>query len=439
MNKKPCHFISLVYEFINADESIKTYRTEERFFTRKRKMPFNLLALMMLGLLRKTLALELNSFYSKIDKKFQEVSQSAFIQNRYKVKPKLFYQISSLIATDYYIDNDANVKLYKNHRLLAVDGSMVNLPVTEDTVEHYGYYNNQNETNDIVLGRVSVLYDVLNNIALDGLLRNCEESEGTLFKAHLSMVQPGDLIAGDRNYPSFNSAYEISERQCEFLFRCKINFNKLVCTFVESSKKEWITDLAPQQGISFKNLPYDKNERIKVRLIKVELESGETEILMTSLLDKKKYPFHDFKDLYFQRWGVETYYDRFKHIIEVERFSGKSHQFIQQEFNCALYISNMQSILTQDIEVEKEIKVKTKNRKWEYKVNQSVSLGFIREKIISIFIVEKKESKELLKELQKLFVRNLIPIRPDRNYKRNTSKYRHRVKPKQFSNRRLLL
>jgi len=394
---------------------------------------------MMRGLLRKTLALELHNFYSKINKKFQEVSQSAFIQNRYKLKPELFYQISSLVATDYYIDNDVNVKLYKNHRLLAVDGSMVNLPVTEDTAAHYDYYNNHCKTNDIVLGRVSVLYDVLNNIALDGLLRNCQESEGTLFKAHLSIVQQGDLITGDRNYPSFNSAYQISVRQCEFLFRCKINFNKLVCTFVESNKKEWATELAPQQGISFKNLPYDKNERIKVRLIKVELESGETEILMTSLLDKKKYPIQDFKDLYFQRWGVETFYDRFKHIIEVERFSGKSHQFIQQEFNCALYISNMQSILTLDIEVEKQIKAKTKNRKLEYKVNQSVSLGFIREKLISLFILDKKGSKEVMNELKKLFVLHLIPIRPDRKYERNTSKYRHRVKPKQFSNRRLLL
>ena len=99
----------------------------------------------------------------------------------------------------------------------------------------------------------------------------------------------------------------------------------------------------------------------------------------------------------------------------------------------------MQSILTQDIEVEKAIKAKTKNRKLEYKVNQSISLGFIRAKLISLFILEKKERKEVLKELKELFVLNLIPIRPGRRYKRDTSKYRHRVKPKQFSNRRLLL
>ena len=169
------------------------------------------------------------------------------------------------------------------------------------------------------------------------------------------------------------------------------------------------------------------------------MESGETEILMTSLLNKKQYPTNDFQALYFQRWGVETFYDRFKNLIEVERFSGTNHQFIQQEFNCALYISNMQTILTQDIDVEKQVKAKYAGRKLVYKVNQSLSLGFIREKIIELFVLNQKDSKQILVELKQLFVEHVVPIRPNRKYKREPDKYRQRTKPKQFGNRRLLL
>lgn len=393
----------------------------------------------MLGLLRKTLALELHSFYAKINKQFKKVTTSAFVQNRHKVKPALFYEINRLVASDYYVDNEANVNLFKNHRLLAVDGSTANLPVNENTIEHYGLFNNQKGTNDIVIGRISVLYDVLNNIVLDGLLSHYKKGEVPLFQAHLSFIEANDLLILDRMYPSFDAAWRIRQKQAHFLFRCKTTFNNLTKGFSQSSKKEWITELQPSQHKSLKHLPYDKNERIKVRFLKVELESGETEILMTSLLNKKKYPANEFKVLYFQRWGVETFYDRFKNLIEVERFSGKNHQFIQQEFNCALYISNMQTILTQDIDVEKQVKAKYRGRKLVYKVNQSISLGFIREKLIEIFVLGQKESEQLLEELKQLFVLNVIPKRPNRKYKREPDKYRQRTKPKQFGNRRLLL
>jgi len=59
-------------------------------------------------------------------------------------------------------------------------------------------------------------------------------------------------------------------------------------------------------------------------------------------------PYADFKELYFKRWAIETYYNRFKNIIGVEHFSGTSCQSILQEFYCALYMSNMQAILTMD-------------------------------------------------------------------------------------------
>jgi hypothetical protein len=39
--------------------------------------------------------------------------------------------------------------------------------------------------------------------------------------------------------------------------------------------------------------------------VRIELDSGETEVLITSLLDQTRYPYAVFKDLYHQRWPVE--------------------------------------------------------------------------------------------------------------------------------------
>jgi hypothetical protein len=343
--------------------------------------------------------------------------------------------LNHLIVKEYFTDNDENVKLYKGMRILSVDGSTINLPMTDELVKRYGTFNNQKKTNDVVIGRVSVLYDVLNEIVLDGLLRPFSEGEVPLCREHFKYARKGDLIITDRAYASFESAWLLQQREVDFLFRCKISFSNEVKAFYESGKQDEIIELKPSQHRSFKDLPYNQHSTLQGRLLRVKLDSGETEILMTSLLDRRKFSHKEFKALYFKRWKVETFYDRFKNIIGVECFSGTSHQFIQQEFNCALYMSNMQTILTED--AENEALEKYKDRHYEYKVNRSLALGFIRERLVQMYSY-KRETEKLLEELKQLFIMNVIPIRPGRKNKRDIDKYRQRTKPKQFKNRRII-
>jgi hypothetical protein len=435
-NKRSIHFIQATRDFIFSISTKQRFRVDKTHFTRNRKLPFEHLALCMLKLLRKSLVLELSSFFAEIGSSFKRISPSAFVQGRKKIKPDMFEELNQLIVSEYYSDNEENVRLFENMRILSVDGSTVNLPLTKDLLKYFELHNNQNKTNDVLIGRVSVLYDVLNNIVIDGLLRPFSQGEVTLCREHLKYVKNKDLVIMDRAYPSFDTAWELNKKEAHYLFRCKVGFSKQVAAFYESGAKDKIVEIKPKQKKSFKGLAYGQEASLKARMLSVKLDSGETEILMTSLLDGEKYPQQIFKDLYFKRWGVETYYDRFKNIIEVEKFSGTSRQFIQQEFNCALYLSNMQTILT--IEANKEAAQKYVGRKYEYKVNQSLALGFIRKNLVEIFSSEQK-SEELLEELKKMFVENVIPIRPGRKNKRNVDKFRQRTKPKQFKNRRDIL
>ena len=149
----------------------------------------------------------------------------------------MFYELNHLIVKEYFTDNDGNVQLYKGMRVLSVDGSTVNLPVTKEMEERYGFFNNQKKTNDVVLGRVSVLYDVLNEIVLDGLLRPYSEGEVALCKEHFKYASKGDLIIMDRGYPSFESAWLLQQQEVDFLFRCKVAFSSQVKTFYESGER----------------------------------------------------------------------------------------------------------------------------------------------------------------------------------------------------------
>jgi len=438
--KSSLHFIELSRRFIESITTKRKYRVNEKDFTRDRKLTFATMSFCMIKLLRQNIQVELNSYFSAVNR-FKTTNQlsvtsSAFVQSRKKIKPEMFSDLSKIIATDFYQDNDENIKLYKGHRVLGIDGSTLNLPLTDEIKNIYGLFNNQTKTDDVVIGRVSILYDVLNEIVLDGKLCSIQEAEVPLSRKHFEHAKKGDLIIMDRAYPSFESLYLMIQLGIHGLFRCKHTFSNVVKNFYDSNKKEQTIEIRPGKNHSFEGLPYNKNSTLTVRMIRIVLSSGEVEILMTTLLDNKKYLHKEFKDLYFKRWPIETYYDRFKNIIGVENFSGTSEQFIQQEFNCALYMSNLQSILTK--EAQEEANEKYQNRKYEYKINSSLSLCNIRIKLVELF-TSKKENEVIMQELKTLFVLNVVPVRPNRTFIRDPDKYRTRTKPKQFNNRRCVL
>lgn len=438
--KTSSHFIGISSAFIYSMKTKLLYRNSEKDFSRTRKLPFEELVLCMLKLLRRNIQSEVNSFFKElqgsIKSSVKSITSSAFVQSRKKLKPDLFFDLNNLIAKDYYLDNDEKVKLYKGHRVLSVDGSSINLPITEELKSIYGTFNNQAQTNDVIIARVSVLYDVLNELVLDGKLVPFSQGEVALSREHFRYAQKGDLIIMDRAYPSFESAWLMQQQGIEFLFRCKHTFSNQIKSFYESGELQAVLEIKAKQNKSLKELPYTPEDTITVRMLRIELPSGEIEILMTSLLDNEKYPHQEFAQLYFERWKVETFYNRFKNIIGVENFSGISNMFIQQEFNCALYMSNMQTILMEDAQIEADKKYE--NRKYDYKINSSMSLGLIRERLVRIFS-KNADSENVLKELEALFIINVVPIRPSRNNKRLVDKYRKRTKPKQFKNRRIML
>lgn len=154
---------------------------------------------------------------------------------------------------------------------------------------------------------------------------------------------------------------------------------------------------------------------------------------MTSLLDNQKYPSKIFKELYFLRWKVETYYDELKNKIKVEYFTGYSKMSVLEDFFCAVFISNLQSIIVNDL--QEELAVKNQNTKLDYKINANLIYGFLKNRVLELLFKE-GALEDVYLELQTLFLKNTIPIRPDRNNPRNIGKYRNRIRPVVLKNQR---
>jgi len=366
------------------------------------------------------------------DLNLKSFTKSAFVQYRKKIKPELFKHLSDTIVNEFYTDNEDGIKLWRGFRLLGVDGSCLTLPFTTELKKIYGETKNQSDTG-VVQSRVSVLYDVINNYVIEGVLSPLKIGEGKLAIQHLLHVKENDLVIYDRGYPSFNLMYEHLKLNSNFLMRVKVGFSNITKEFIKSGKLSQIVDIYPGQHKTYNDKEYDKNTSIKLRLVRVELPSGQIELLITSLLNSKKYSNKIFKELYFKRWAVETFYDELKNKLKVEHFSGYSNQSILQDFYAALFISNVQTLIVN--EITDEINDETKGTKYSYKVNNNLSYGFLKNRIINLFF-SNNGMDNTLKELRILFKKNLIPIRPNRIFQRDAGKYRKRLKPKVTKNQR---
>ena len=417
-----------------------TFKLNATDFSRKRKQSFSGTIIFMINLIRKSLVIEIENFVNYYNTfcsttSIELFTKSAFVQYRKKISPKVFKHLSSVLLNEFYTDNELSIKLWNGFRLLAVDGSRLNLPKTKELSTYYGEAKNQNKSG-AVQARISVLYDVLNNYVLDGALSPLSIGEGQLAIKHLKECKSNDLIIYDRGYPGFPLIYELNKVDVDFVIRVKISFSNLIKSFVASGENSEIIEISPGRKRTFIGLPFNGKSKIKVRLVRVELGKGNFEILITSLLDESVYNHEIFKDLYFQRWKVETFYDELKNKLKVEHFSGYSKQIIEQDFEASLFISNVQSLIVQELNDEiNSQSVKRKKQKYDYKINTALSYGILKNKIISLFL-NPKESENMVDELKSIFKKYLIPIRPGRKFERNTDKYRRRVKPKTTKNQK---
>ena len=384
----------------------------------------------MLNFLTRSLSIEIVNFLSFLKRKdiAQETfSKSAFVQARKKIKPEVFKHLNQRIIEEFYKDNSGVLRQFDNLRILAMDGSRLTLPFTKELEEIYGQTKNQTNTY-IVQTKACVLYDLLNEICINGVLSSIDTDERTQAKQLLEHCQANDLIIYDRGYPSFELIYEHYQKNLHFLMRMPLDFSQVVKDFVASGKTSQIVEIKTGQKKSFENKPYTKSSTLKIRLLRITLNGGGIEVLATSLLDSKHYGNEVFKELYFKRWKIETYYDELKNKLKIEEFSGYSNQSILQDFYSTLFVSNIQTLIENEINEEIEKESETKNIKYQYKINTTLSYGFMKDRILELFFT-KNDMNDIINELKELFKKHLIPIRPNRKFERKIGKYRTRTKP----------
>ena len=417
--KKSKKFINYIRNQIYSKQFLESNRKSDKDFTRKRKLTFPKIILFMLNSIRKSLQKELTEFFLNFSNE-KNITNSAFCQSRMKLSHTAFIELNDGIIKGFYTDNIFD--LWNGFRLLAIDGSRLQLPLSLELIEDFGFAENQGAV-PVPMAQASYCYDLLNNMIINSEIDRYETSEYNLALKHLQKCQyEKDLLIYDRYYDGIWFMFYHILKKKDFVIRMARNSITEVQNFFSSNEESKIIEITKlhtdsQKQLNNLNLEF---KLFKIRLVKVILDNGEIEVLATSLLDEKKYPNKEFKWLYGKRWGIETNFDHLKNHLMIEDFTGLSSLSVLQDFFVSMFMANMQQIFIS--EAQDELKDQKKDTEYEYKINKNLSFGFMKDRFIKILL--DKNADRNIKDLKELFKINPSPIRKGRSFPRVFHQFR---------------
>jgi hypothetical protein len=434
-NLKIISELKMFLDDISKDESLRKLITNgEHDFSRNRKLPIDRVAGIIINMPKRSLSIEIQEFFDNLSKGAGCCTKGAFSLQRGKLDPLFFKVWNQWLVDNFYHYYGPKVKRWRGFIVQAVDGSTAYLLNKMEVREYFGAQENQHVS--IPMARVMQVHDVLNDITVWGDIYPIIKSEQSIMASRVRHLAPDSLTLFDRGYPGYALMYMMinEETPKHFVMRCKSAMNMEVKQFLRSRDKCKIVDLAPRK-IAIETLRANgfivtPSTHIKVRMQKILLPGGETEVLLTNLYDERTYSSADLKYLYGLRWGIETAYGKQKNQQQMEQFSGHRVICIQQDYAAGLFVANLQSLIEK--QSGRYLCKVNKQRKHVYRINRNVSWASLKHQIVRLFLHQRP--RKILILLQKAFERNLEAVRPGRKYPRIFKANRLHGKYQTFTN-----
>jgi Transposase DDE domain len=346
--------IGTIRQVLGSDGFCQRHKRRPQDFTRRRHFYFVRTVVFLLQKTVRSVQLHLHEFFDRLGEAWQPVTASAWSQARLKLSHTAFIELNqrAIVEPVYAAGSGFAVKRWRGHRLVGIDSSLMHLPNTEEVGREFGWVACQNQAGACgryAQGRLSVLTDVLNRMALQSLLVGWETGERALAVEHLSVLESQDIALLDRGFASYELFARFIARQRYFVCRCaKSSFGEVNRLFAANRAGQSVkVELRAPNGTVGEIRAAGLPERITVRLVTVRLSTGELEVLATNLLDEQVYATAALGELYHYRWGIETYYGLLKSRLDLENFTGRSPEAVRQDVYATIFLSNLESVLTQ--------------------------------------------------------------------------------------------
>lgn len=367
----------------------------EKDFTRNRKLPFRKMISVLLAMEGGSLTSELLRYFGC---SADTASGSAFVQQREKINADAFPSLF-----DLFVEETDENKLYKGLRLIAADGSDIQIPTNPDDPD--SYFPGSGARGAYSVLHLDVMYDLLQRTYTDALIlghRKANERSSLCKMLQRSQIKNALLIL-DRGYESYNLMAHAQENGWRFLIRIQdvltsrgiaagldlpntdefdVSIDLALFTKQTNELKELFQDRNRFKHVhpeKFDFLP-KKNRKhepvafypISFRIVRFKISNGSYETIVTNL-DKQNFPPNELKKLYGMRWGIETSFRELKYTVGLLHFHAKKVEYIHQEIFARLIMYNFAEMITSHVIISDS------NTKLAYKANFTVAVHACRQ------------------------------------------------------------
>ncbi|HVV71480.1 MAG TPA: IS4 family transposase [Verrucomicrobiae bacterium] len=414
------HVIEHFRERLHGVEFCARHRRCARDFTRERLLTFPIVMLLLLQKTTKSVQRHVQSFFQQMGRVAgSTVTPGAWTQARAKLSHTALIELNQeVVLADFYApEQRGHRRLWRGHRLLGCDGTVLRLPNHPEVLAEFGRQTVQNhhgETGtDYSPARLSVLYDLLNHLGLDAQLAPVSQGEVELALSQLPQVERNDVLIWDRGFTGFVWMAQTLAGGAHFIGRCSTGSYLAAQQLFQANQggqsRVVRLDAGPAQwaALAKRGLP----RQLTVRFVSVRLPDGELEVLVTSLLDAALYPTAEFLEVYHWRWQHETYHQMLKGRLDLENWSGQTLEAVRQDVQAAVLVSNLESLLSQP--AQEELQSGHGQRQYPAQVNRAVSYHALKEKMLDLLWSD-RPSAEVLQQLHRWMRSNPVTVRPDR-------------------------
>ena len=353
---------------------------------------------------------------------------SGYCQARKRISLDLVRSIFERIVGSLEKDDNPG-NLWYGRKVKVVDGTGLSMP---DTVANQKCWP-QNGAMKTGCGFPQMKVVGIFNLATGALLGwadgNKHDHENRLWRRLWKLLNPGDILLGDRGFCSYYNITSLKDLGVDTVFRlhqCRVlNWKRGLRLGVKDRLVKWSRPSIPSKGITAKAWKKVPRE-IQVRIVKVPILipgfRSNTFTLVTTLTDAKKYTAKILAEIYFQRWQVELFFKDIKTSLGMDILSSKTPEQIRKELVMYFILYNVIRGVMLSASKKRQVPLArisfkgtaTQINQWQW-----------------LFICKAKSIKEfhcLLSEFYKAITSALIPQRPGRNEPRAKKR-----RPKNYS------
>lgn len=421
----------IIENVINKESFIDICKLEKNYYIRKRKISPKDLILYELN--KKGLSTKMEILNFNDINNVKDISSVGLFKQREKLNPEAFTYLIQLLLKEFYKNYKKEVKTYKGYVLTAIDGSDFEIPNTKLNRIKY----NGNQQQQCARVTVSTCFDILNHYTLDTIVEKYDYSETKMAEIHYETIDNENILDDfksirimDRGYRNLGNIYAYIKNDNKFIMR-------IASSVYEKEQLSMKTnDEIIEIGYDYNRIKYYKStypevynhflngNTIKLRCVKVVLNTGEIETLITNLT-KEEFTYNEIVELYNLRWQIEINYRHLKSNLKIECISSGKEILIKQDIYSQILVANMlQSFIN-----ENDTKIKQEKYKNKMKTNKNMSIGIFKNTLIYI-LLEKDPTKkgEMFKKFEESLERYIIPIKPNRiNNRKNNPKNKHHL------------